>query len=56
MFAPGPIMFPMGAVALGGICWPEVVLWSWFPVEVHFPQLIWLLAFWVTFAPFCVKN
>ena len=30
VFAPGPIMFRMGAVALGSICWPEVVLWNWF--------------------------
>ena len=30
VFAPGPIMFPMGAVALGSICWPEVVLCNWF--------------------------
>ena len=30
VFAPGPVMFPMGAVALGSICWPEVVLWNWF--------------------------
>ena len=30
VFAAGPIMFPMGAVALGSICWPEVVLWNWF--------------------------
>ena len=30
MFAPGPIMFPMGAVALGSICWSEVVLCLWF--------------------------
>ena len=28
VFAAGPIMFPMGAVALGSICWPEVVLWN----------------------------
>ena len=26
VFALGPIMFRMGAVALGSICWPEVVL------------------------------
>ena len=26
VFAPGPIMFPMGAVALGSICCPEAVL------------------------------
>ena len=30
VFVAGPIMFPMGAVALGSICWPEVVLWNWF--------------------------
>ena len=30
VFAAGPIMFPMGAVALGSICWPEGVLWNWF--------------------------
>ena len=30
MFAPGPIMFPMGPVALGSICWPDVVMWNWF--------------------------
>ena len=30
VFAAGPIMFPMGAVALRSICWPEVVLWNWF--------------------------
>ena len=28
VFAAGPIMFPMGAVALGSVCWPEVVLWT----------------------------
>ena len=28
VFAPGPIMFPMATVALGSICWPEVVLWN----------------------------
>ena len=30
VFAAGPIMFSMGAVALGSICWPAVVLWNWF--------------------------
>ena len=30
VFAAGPIMSPMGAVAIGSICWPEVVLWNWF--------------------------
>ena len=34
VFAAGPIMFPMGAVALGSICWPEVVLWNWFQIPV----------------------
>ena len=23
-------LFPMTAVALGSICWPDVVMWSWF--------------------------
>ena len=30
VFAVGPIMFLMGAVALGSECWPEVVLRNWF--------------------------
>ena len=42
-------MFPMGAVALGSICWPSLLARSGFvelvPVVVHFPQLTWLLAF-----------
>ena len=49
VFAPGPVMFPMGAVALGSICWPSLLARSGFvelvPVVVHFPQLTWLLAF-----------